>query len=388
MRPEEFVSSRFGDVIRDVDGGLHWFDPRPLPRQLALEPETQIALSRADAALGRLDGMAQLLSNPEVISRPYASREAVASSRIEGTHATLTEVYESEAGKRRVFEEDVRAIDAYRRALELGLAAVDGGQLRLHALLSVHRELMRQEPRHQDLAGRWRTDTVWLGSSTGEPETATFVPPLAPRLQLHLQQWEQWHDDPPRLPLLVRVALSHYQLLTIHPFFDGNGRVGRMLIQMMLEQERALSAPLLYLSAFFARNRREYYDRLQAVRQKGEIQQWLQYFLTGVAIQADDGVARAKGLLELREHYRQELFGTRSRAAEVVDLLFINPFVSASRVQVELGLSNQGALNLLRGLERRGWLARLGHHGRGATNYWYAHEVLGLFDDESSILER
>jgi Fic family protein len=156
-----------------------------------------------------------------------------------------------------------------------------------------------------------------------------------------------------------------------------------MLIQMVLEEERALSAPLLYVSAYFARNRRQYYDRLQAVRQQGEIDQWLQFFLTAVAVQADDGVKRARGLLDLREQYRQELSGNRSRASEVVDLLFVNPVISSTHVQHQLDVSNQGALNLLRSLARRGWLEPLGAHGRGGRNFWYAPEVLGLFDDET-----
>ena len=225
---------------------------------------------------------------------------------------------------------------------------------------------------------------VWLGAPTGGPETATFVPPPARCLQQLLTDWQDWHDRPPRLPLLVRVAMLHYQFLTIHPFFDGNGRVGRMLIGLILQEEGVLSSPLLYVSAFFARHRREYYDRLQAVRQRGELQQWLQYFLTGVRIQANDGVACALRLLDLREAYRAALSGSRSRAAEVVDMLFVNPVVSAAQVQKKLRVSNQGALNLLRALERRRWLQGIGIHGRGATNFWYARELLDILEGEAS----
>jgi len=369
-------------VRYDEERRFYWFDPEPLPTTLELDEETLIALSRADAAVGRLDGVAQLLANPDLIASPYAAREAVASSRIEGTHATLSEVFETEAGKARAFAEDVKTIRAYSSALDTGLAAVADRGLTLDSLKDVHRALMDGQT-HVGKPGEWRDDAVWVGSPTGGPETATFVPPIPARLPELLAEWANWHSQPPRLPLLVRVALLHYQFLTIHPFFDGNGRVGRMLIQMILEEERALSTPLLYVSAYFARNRRQYYDRLQAVRQHGEIQQWLQFFLTAVYEQANDGVTRARGLLELREEYRAELSGTRSRATDVVDLLFSNPVVSARRLQAELGVTNQGALNLLRSLEQRGILAQAGSAGRGGKNFWYAPRILGFFDDEA-----
>ncbi|GAA5113875.1 Fic family protein [Alloalcanivorax gelatiniphagus] len=381
MRPADVESSTFGTVEFDPHHQIYWYDPRPLPRHLPLDEETLIALSRADAAVGRLDGVAQLLANPALIAGPYAAREAVASSRIEGTHATLSEVYETEAGKARAHTEDVKTIRAYTTALDIGLNSVREQDLDLLTLLRVHQALMKNQP-HGEHAGRWRDQPVWVGSPTGGPETATFVPPPADRLSALLTDWVDWHKNPPRLPLLIRVALLHYQFLTIHPFVDGNGRVGRMLIQMVLEEQQALSAPLLYVSAYFARHRREYYDRLQAVRQHGELQQWLQFFLTAVFVQADDGVRRARGLLELREEYRAQLSGSRSRAPEVVDMLFSNPVVSARQVQMELGVSNQGALNLLRGLEQRRMLVQLESAGRGGTRFWYAPRLLGLFDDE------
>jgi Fic family protein len=382
MKPSEFESSQFG-VVRDDPDGLWWFDPHPLPRQLELEDETQIALSKADAALGRLDGVARLLRNPDLLARPYAAREAVASSQIEGTHATLSEVYEAEAGRARVYLDDVAAIESYTAALKEGMALVKERGVDLDVLCRVHDRLLH-DGRHASHAGTWRDSMVWLGAPTGGPETATFVPPPARCLQQLLADWQEWHDRPPRLPLLVQIAMLHYQFLTIHPFFDGNGRVGRMLIGLILQEEGVLSSPLLYVSAFFARHRREYYDRLQAVRQRGELQQWLQYFLTGVKIQANDGVVCALRLLDLREAYRAELSGNRSRAAEVVDMLFVNPVVSAAQVQKKLRVSNQGALNLLRALERRHWLQGVGIHGRGATNFWYARELLDILEGEAS----
>ncbi|WP_083510276.1 Fic family protein [Pseudarthrobacter sulfonivorans] len=381
MKASNFETSAFGSVQKDASNGFNWFLPSPLPKDVELSDETQMALSKADGAVGRLDGVARLLRNPELISRPYAAREAVASSRIEGTQATLTDVYESEAGNPRAYVQDVRAIEAYRQALDEGLQYVRDQKVDLSLIQRVHAILVGN---HSDMSpGQWRTTPVWLGSPTKGPETARFVPPIGPAMIENLDDWETWHARPPRLPLLIRIALLHYQFLTIHPFRDGNGRVGRMLIQLLLEEERALSAPLLYVSAYFAANRTEYYDRLQNVREKGEIQEWLQFFLTAVHVQAEDGLARALHLLELREKYRADLSGVRSRAPEVVDMLFENPVVTAAQVQLQLNVSNQGALNLLRSLERRHWLSTLGSFGRGGTKFWYAPQVLQLFDDES-----
>ncbi|MGI9084882.1 MAG: Fic family protein [Aeromicrobium sp.] len=384
MEPTTFLSDEFGVVRYDETETQHWFDPNPLPRDLELASETQIALSRADSALGRLDGVASLLSNPDLISRPYAAREAVASSRIEGTYATISNVYESEAGKVLAFADAVRLVEAYRIALSEGLAEVSDQPLTLDVLLSAHRKLLRDAP-EADHAGAWRKQSVWVGAPTDRPETAVYIPPHADRVPELMEEWLEWHRSAPRLPLLVRVALLHYQFLTIHPFQDGNGRVGRMLIQMILEEEHALSAPLLYVSAYFANRRREYYDRLQDVRQRGEIQEWLQFFLTAVEVQANDGVDRAVRLMNLRERYRTELSGTRSRATDLVDMLFQNPVVSSKQVQEGLEVTNQGALNLLRGLEERGWLRSVDVQGRGSRRFWIAPEIVGLIDDESEL---
>lgn len=386
--PEGIESSEFGTLRRHPDG-FWWFDPKPVPRRLPLEEETQLALSQADLALGRLAGVGRMLRNPRLITRPYAAREAVASARIEGTQATLKDLLEAEAGRVPVASSDVNEIDAHIRALENGLARVATEGLSLQTLANVHGILLRKS-RHAEHAGTIRREPVWVGSPTGGPETATFVPPLGDAMRRALEDWEDYLARPPRAPVLVRAAMLHYQFLTIHPFVDGNGRVGRMLVQLLLHGEGRLTAPLLYISAYFADRRREYFDRLQAVRERGEIQHWLQFFLTAVAAQAEDGVERAQRLLDLRERYRRELTGTRSRISEVVELIFENPVITAGQVRLALGVSTQGALNLIRSLEQRGWLARLGSFGRGGATYWVAPEVLQGFsgglegDDEET----
>ncbi|MEV7039893.1 Fic/DOC family N-terminal domain-containing protein [Amycolatopsis sp. NPDC051061] len=375
MRPDQFEVPTFGQACQDDDSRYWWFRPAPLPRELPLDAETQLALSEADAALGRLSGVGGMLRNPRLLMRPYAVREALASARIEGTQASLTDVFQAESSHARARERDIREVTAHVEALETGLTlAID--HLDLSALFEVHKTLMSTIA-GSSIGGSIRKGPVWLGSPTQSPETAIFVPPVGDAINESLDDWQDYLKNPPRVPVLVRAALLHYQFLTIHPFSDGNGRVGRMLVLLFLRQQDRLSVPLLYVSPYFAARRREYYDRLQAVRERGEIQQWLQFFLTAVAAQADDGVLRSRELLSLRERYRAELAGSRSRAIEVVELLFMNPIITTSLIRRKLEITNQGALNLIRSLAGRGWLSEIGVSGKGGGTVWIANEVYG-----------
>jgi Fic family protein len=195
-----------------------------------------------------------------------------------------------------------------------------------------------------------------------------------------LRDWELFANEDPRMPMLVRCALLHYQFETIHPFLDGNGRLGRLLIVFFLMQQGRLPAPLLYLSSYLEDHRPEYYERLQAVRERGELQEWLQFFLTAVAAQAEDAVARAEQLIDLRERYRLDLAGSRSRAVEVVDLIMENPIISSYTIERRLQVTNQGARNLIQQLERRGVIEQLGRFGRGGRQFWLAAEVFTVLN--------
>jgi Fic family protein len=373
-----FASDKFGTVEADVSLGLNWFRPRPIPRDLQLADQTLLALSRADEALGKLAGVANLLPNPRLLMGPYAYKEALASSRIEGTQADLEGVFQAaRQGSER--DPDVLTVQNYRRALQIGLDKVaEQGRLTLDTVKEVH-EVLLAEPR---AAGSIRTRPVWLGSPTDRPETAVFVPPVGDALTEALLDWEAYLAEPPPVPVLIRACLLHYQFLTIHPFLDGNGRTGRLLVLLFLAAEGRLPVPLLYISPFFERRRREYYDRLQAVRENGEIQQWCQFFLTAVEAQANDGVSRARNIFRLRERYRSELAGSRNRSSEVVELLFENPVLTSAVVKEQLGVSTQGALNLIRSLETRQWIRQLGTGGRGGATLWVASEIFATMADD------
>lgn len=342
-----------------------------------------MALSDADSSLGRLAGAGRLLPNPHILVDPYIVREAVASSRIEGTQASLSEVMQANATGQSAPGSDVREVQNYIAALNSGLERLVHLPLCLRLIRDVHTILMEGVRGQERRPGEFRITANWIGSPTATPDDAVFVPPLPDDMFRALDDLEAFLNEEVRLPVLVRCALLHYQFETIHPFLDGNGRLGRLLAVFYLVQQGVLPQPLLYLSAYFEAHRGEYYDRLQEVRERGQIQQWLQFFLTAIAVQAADAIERAERLADVRERYRRGLVSSRSRAAEVVDLLMANPFITVRQVQTSLGVTQPGALNLLRGIEHRGWLTPLGTIGRGGRAYWVARDVLEVVADVS-----
>jgi Fic family protein len=250
--------------------------------------------------------------------------------------------------------------------------------LSLRLLRECHALLLDGVRGAEKTPGEFRRSQNWIGSPDNRPETALFVPPHVDHLMRSLHDWEDYlHDPHPRLPLLVRCALLHYQFETIHPFLDGNGRLGRLLLVLYLVQQGKLPAPLLYLSAYFEQHRDTYYDCLQGIRERGDAETWLRFFLTGVREQATDAVSRAEALVDLRERYRDRLRGTRSRAGEVIDLLFEYPIVTVHVVRERLGMTVQGAINLLRQITASGTLREVGQ-GRGTRTRWYADEMLDV----------
>ncbi len=384
MDPTRFVAPEVGRAIKGPGRwGFYRFVPEPITRVLPLDATTVLALSSADTSLGRLAGAGRLLPNPHLLVDPYITREAVASSRIEGTQASLSEVLEANATGRSIPGSDVREVQNYIAALNTGLRRLTEMPLCLRLIREVHGVLMEGVRGEERRPGEFRTTPNWIGSATDTPDNATFVPPLPDEIGPLLDDLERFLNEDVRLPVLVRCALVHYQFETLHPFLDGNGRLGRLLAVFYLVQQQALPQPLLYLSAYFEGHRSEYYDHLQAVRERGNLQEWLQFFLTAVAVQAVDAIERAERLADLREHYRLQLTSSRSRASEVVDLLMANPFITVRQVQGRLGVTQPGALNLLRGIERRGWLRDLGSLGRGGRTYWVATEILDVIADAS-----
>lgn len=357
--------------------------PAKLPKELTLTADVIMKLSDADAALGRLAGSGRLLPNPHLLVSAYVTKEAVSSSRIEGTQASVTEVFDAvvTGGAKR---DDIKEVRNYIEALEHGVRRieVDDFPISLRLIKEMHRILLTGVRGQDKTPGEFRRTQNWIQSPDNRPDTARFVPPPKDEMWDALDDWEKYcHDKYPRLPQLIRCALLHYQFETIHPFLDGNGRLGRLFITLYLMDRGRLPAPLLYLSAYFDARRDDYYDRLQYVRERGEINEWLLFFLDGVAVLATDAVERAEQMSDLREKYRSQLRGTSSRTVEAVDLLFASPILTVRYVQDQLKLSQPGATNLLRRLDAHGIVKEVGV-GAGVRHRWYSDEILKVLDPE------
>jgi Fic family protein len=345
---------------------------------MAIPASVQTLLSQADIAVGRLAGAGRLLRDPGLLLQPYAVREALDSSRIEGTRASLADVFAARAAPEPP-EMDVREVANYLRALAHGLDRLhDGFPLSLRLMREMHEVLLTGVRGEERTPGDLRRTQNWIGPHDATIATATFVPPPPDEMAECLRDWEAFPHDAPAMPVLIQCALLHYQFETIHPFLDGNGRLGRLFVILLLIERDVLPAPLLYVSTYLERHRDEYYARLQTVREHGDIHAWLAFFLDAVRTQAEDALSRAERLMDLRERYRVEMSRrTRSRAPEVVDLLFSNPVISASLVRTHLGVTNQGALNLIRQLEKAGLVEP---YTPARSLRWAATEVLDVIE--------
>jgi Fic family protein len=308
---------------------------------------------------------------------PYLRREAVASTRIEGTQASLAEVFDAEAGDEPL-SADVEEVVNYVRALELGLRRLESLPLSTRLIREMHEVILAGVRGRVRQPGELRATQNWIGSAGATVESATFVPPPPNEIAELLTDLEYFVHEDPQLPPLVQAGLVHYQFETIHPFLDGNGRIGRLLIVFFLVVRDRLPSPLLYLSPFFEARRQTYYDALQGVRQRGDLDGWLRLFLEGVRTQANDALARAERLGDLRERYRRSVQATtRGGANRLVDLVFEQPVVNARMVERRLGLTRPSALNALRQLEDLGVLSAAREGPRGQLR-WRAEEVLQL----------
>lgn len=383
MDPRQYTAADFGVPTREA--GNRWafwyFKPQPIPRDLMLTMATVNALSEADASLGRLQGVGNLIRDPELLLGPYLTQEALASSRIEGTQASLSDVLQAEvSGDARAVDENVAEVERYIGATRQGYRLIRTLPISQRLILALHKTLLDGVRGQEKVPGEFRRTPVWVGSPTDSPETATYVPPLPSDMPELLTDWEKFVNTAGDLPVLVRCGLMHYQFETIHPFLDGNGRIGRLLINLMLMQEGRLGTPLLYVSGYLETHRNEYYERLQDVRERGSIQQWLQFFLTALRRSADDAVLRSERLVAVRERLLGEAAQSRSNLTAVVELIFTNPFLTVARVEKRTGLTNQGARNLVREAAKRGWVDEVGTFGRGGRMHWVATELYAIID--------
>lgn len=375
----------FGEA-RQTPGraGYVAYFPRPIPRRLDLPASTVRLLADAEASLGRLAGVGQLLPRPDLLIRPYLLREALSSTRIEGTRATMAEVFEVDAAGE-LPNADVEEVLNYVAALNWGLSQLNALPLSARLIREIHRRLMGGVRGRGHTPGELRTSQNWIGPVNSTVATADFVPPPPAELPALLTDWERFANEDSELPLLIQDALLHSQFETIHPFLDGNGRLDRLLLVFFLIARGRLNAPLLYLSAFLERERRGYLEALHEIQATGDPVPWVELFLTAVDVEARDAVGRAGRIITLHERYREAATTMRTaNAIALVGLIFEHPVVTTRLVEERLGVSRPTALRLLRGLERRDVLAEGAAGVRGQRRY-AARELLSALADDGPV---
>ena len=344
-------------------GGYEAFIPRALPPDppVVLDGELLALLSTADQALGRLDGVIQTIPNPDLFVAMYVRREAVLSSQIEGTQSTLQDVLAAELEPATPgLPADVEEVVNYVRAMNYGIDRLATLPLSKRLIREIHRELLSSGRGAERMPGEFRRDQNWIGPEGAPITEATFVPPPVPEMHDALDALERFLNEERRSPLLVHVGLAHAQFETIHPFIDGNGRVGRLLITFQLVQRRVLHRPLLYLSHYLKRHRLEYYDRLMAIRVGGEWEGWLEFFLRGVAETAVEATDTAGAILQLRERDRERISErTGLNGLLLHDLLFERPLLNVNLAKDELRVSFATANKLIADLEDLGVLREI-----------------------------
>jgi Fic family protein len=377
LNPDDFRAPEAGRVIR-TPTGYDAFVPNPLPPRIPWSDELVRTLSRADAALSELSGLGSLLPNPHLLIAPYVRREAVLSSKIEGTTTDLSELLidEANAGPPRD-PDDVRQVRNYVRALEYGVKRLRDLPLSLRLVRELHERLMKGVRGNRATPGEFRRSQNWIGPPGSNPQTATYVPPPVDEMMPALDAWEHFLHEREKLPDLVQCALMHEQFEAIHPFLDGNGRVGRLLITLFLIERKRLSQPLLYLSAYIEANRSDYYELLQGVRTRGDWSSWLMYFLRGVAEIGMEAVERSGRLLALRERFRKKV-AQLPRALKLLDFLMINPYVTVARAEKLLGVSNPTAREAVNRLQAAGLLEET--TGRSWGKLYLAKPILRVID--------
>lgn len=372
------------------------FIPKPLPPDPPLELDDEICdlMEKANRALGRLDGVTSLLPDTYLFTYFYVRKEAVLSSQIEGTQSSLQELllFEIEEAPG-VPLDDVREVSNYVRAMNHGLSSIRGEgrlPLSLRLLCEVHGILLQQGRGGSKGPGEFRTSQNWVGGT--KPSNAVYVGPPAENLKECLDAFEKFlYDKPSRTPVLTKAALSHVQFETIHPFQDGNGRLGRLLITLLLCSEEALREPMLYLSLYFKTNRDEYYARLQDVREKGDWEGWLRFFLTGVLVTADQAVKAAQDILRMFDADRRRIasIGQQANSAlRVHDVLQVRPIITATvaRKLLEakgMPLSEPTVYSAIKQLEKIGIVRELTGKSRNRL-YAYA-EYMRILDEGTEV---
>ena len=382
MNPNDFRSTEAGQVIL-TQNGYHAFIPALLPPNLVWSLPLISALSEAERDLSRLAALTDVFPFPRLLIQPFMRREAVLSSRIEGTRATLAELYTYESTQLSFLEpgDDVREVHNYVTALDYGLERLKTLPISLRLIREIHEKLLHGVRGGNLTPGEFRRTQNWIGPAGSTIMTATYVPPPVDEMNHALGDLEKFIHTGTDVPVLARAAMIHYQFEALHPFLDGNGRVGRLLMALLFTEWNILPQPLLNLSVYFERYRQEYYDHLLSVSQRSDWEAWLRFFLRGVSAQARDSVVRMQQLEAIRTTYEPLVKSDRNseRMGAVLDFLFTRPILSSKQLAESVGMPFKTARQYIEKLAKAGILREV--TGNARNQIYRADEVFGALDN-------
>ena len=386
MENRSATATRAGRYVRQT-ADYRAFLPAPLPPDppVRIEGELQALLSAADLSVGRLDGSIQTLPNPDLFVFMYVRNEAVLSSKIEGTQSSLQDVLAAEAKVlARNRPQDTNEVFNYIDAMRYGLDRLTALPVSVRLICEIHAKLMSGVRGSHLTPGELRASQNWIGPPGCTLREAAFVPPPPHEVPDALGKLETFLHGSDELPVLIRIGMAHAQFETIHPFLDGNGRVGRLLITFLLCERKVLGKPVLYLSHFFERQRQAYYERLQAVRDSGDWEEWLAFFLRGVLDVSAQAADTARRILALREKHRgmvtERLGNAAGNGHRVLEHLYENPIVSVANVQRLIGKTYETANNLVARMTDCGILHEL--TGQARNRVFSYRDYIALFHDD------
>lgn len=381
----EMGKSPSGKIIRAMTG-YDAFVPNPLPPTFQWNNALVNSLSRTDHILGMLSREGSKLPNPHLLMRPFIAREAVLSSKIEGTQATLGEILAEEAGVHvNRNPDDLQEVRNYITALDYGLKRLEDLPLSLRLIKEIHEKLMQGVRGRHASPGEFRRTQNWIGAAGCTLATARYVPPPPEELMNSLGSFETFLHDR-TLPPLIHIALCHYQFEAIHPFLDGNGRIGRLLITLLLIEHKILPSPLLYISAFFEFTQDEYYNQLYSVSANATWNDWLSYFLNGVAIQALDVLSRAERINNIINENLIAVGGTSSKIAQdIVKYFAVNPYLSVKKITGRLNIAFTTAQRAINKLESLKIISNISESKR--DRIYCATKILSILEEPTKITE-
>ena len=383
MDMDQLANSPGGSLVPTIRD-QRAFVPAPLPRQIQPSMLLMKSLEEALVAVANLAGVGETIQNPHLLVRPFVRREAVLSSRIEGTQASISDLFRFEVSRGRRLNADVEEVANYVQALNHGLDLLEELPISVRLINQVHSVLMSGVRGGERRPGELRDEQVWIGPSGTPIEEASYVPPPPGQVRDLLFDWERFVNESDTIPALFQCAMMHYQFEAIHPYLDGNGRIGRLLITLFLCARGILPKPLLYLSAYFERDRNAYYDQLFRVSATGDWETWIVYFLRGVEQQARDARVRVRRVRDLQEQKRQVLLERRetANALLLLDEIFARPIITAVEAATLIGVTATGARRILERLVQAGVLEELGDEW---PRLYIATELLELIEAPTAL---